>query len=96
MIAEAIDTLITLGWALAAVAAVVLLAGTAVGAWAVRGLWRTVRARQAREARCTPVSRPQSPLRLPRGIEDAPRASQRPSRPAPSWAHADHHRKEAA
>lgn len=47
MIAEALDTLITLGWAalawltvLAAVVSVVLLAGTAVGAWAVRGLWR--------------------------------------------------------
>lgn len=49
MIAEAIDTLITLGWALLAwitvfafAATVVLLGGTAVGAWAVRGLWRHV------------------------------------------------------
>jgi hypothetical protein len=48
LIADAIDTLITLGWAalawitvLAFAATVVLLSGTAVGAWAVRGLWRT-------------------------------------------------------
>jgi multisubunit Na+/H+ antiporter MnhE subunit len=55
VIAEAIDTLITLGWAalawltvLAAVTAIVLLAGTAVGAWAVRAVWRTARPTWAR------------------------------------------------
>jgi hypothetical protein len=49
VIAEAIDTVITLGWALlgwiivlAAVASIVLLAGTAAGMWAGRTLWRTV------------------------------------------------------
>lgn len=49
MIAEAIDTLITLGWAvlawvavLAAFATIVLLAGTAVGMWAAQTLWRRV------------------------------------------------------
>jgi hypothetical protein len=48
VIAEAIDTAITLGWALfawvavlAAVASIVLLAGTAAGMWAGRLLWRT-------------------------------------------------------
>ncbi|MFI9340001.1 hypothetical protein ACIG0D_01795 [Streptomyces sp. NPDC052773] len=58
MIAEAIDTLITLGWAalawltvLAAVTAIVLLAGTAVGAWAVRLAWRTARPAWARGRR---------------------------------------------
>lgn len=49
MIAEAVDTLVTLGWALAAwiavlaaVAAVVLLAGAALGAWAAGVVWRRV------------------------------------------------------
>lgn len=62
MIAEAIDTVITLGWALlawvavlAAVASVVLLAGTAAGMWAGRVLWRSVVrpawARSRRQAR---------------------------------------------
>lgn len=83
MIAEAIDAAITLGWALAAwivvlaaAAAVVLLAGTVVGVWAVRGAWRVLygrlsaserrlRLRAARVARRTPAatgpSRPHSP-----------------------------------
>lgn len=49
MIAEAIDTAITLGWALlawvavlAAVASIILLAGTAAGLWAGQLLWRRV------------------------------------------------------
>jgi hypothetical protein len=48
LIAEALDTLITLGWwalgwitVLAAALTIVLLTSCAVGAWAVRGLWRT-------------------------------------------------------
>ncbi|MEX3206045.1 hypothetical protein [Streptomyces acidiscabies] len=47
MIADAIDTLITLGWwmagwiaVLAAAVTVVLFAGTLLGTWAVRGAWR--------------------------------------------------------
>ncbi|MFE9776371.1 hypothetical protein ACFYOV_32890 [Streptomyces sp. NPDC005931] len=47
MIAEAIDTVITLGWALlawvavlAALGAIVILSALATGAWAVRRLWR--------------------------------------------------------
>jgi hypothetical protein len=59
VIAEAIDTVFTLGWALAAwvavfaaVASIVLLAGTAVGMWAVRGTWRVLYGRwSASEAR---------------------------------------------
>lgn len=50
LIAEAVDTLITLGWALlawlalaAAVASIALLAATALGWWAIRGLWRATR-----------------------------------------------------
>jgi hypothetical protein len=48
LIAEALDTLITLGWwalgwitVLAAALTIVLLTSCAVGAWAVRGIWRT-------------------------------------------------------
>jgi len=50
LIAEAVDTLITLGWALlawlavaAAVASIILLAAIALGWWAIRGLWRAAR-----------------------------------------------------
>ena len=49
MIAEALDVALTLGWwlfgwivVLAAVLSIVLLTGCAVGAWAVRGVWRSV------------------------------------------------------
>lgn len=49
LIAEALDTLLTLGrWAIAWIAVlafaltVILLGGSAVGAWAVRGTWRGV------------------------------------------------------
>ncbi|MFC9686838.1 hypothetical protein [Streptomyces sp. NPDC056948] len=49
MIAEAIDTVLTLGWALlawvavlAAVGSIVILAAIATGAWTVRLVWRTV------------------------------------------------------
>ncbi|MEU0671330.1 hypothetical protein ABZ330_00260 [Streptomyces sp. NPDC006172] len=48
LIADAIDTLITLGWAalawitvLAAATTVVLLTGCLVGTWAARTVWRT-------------------------------------------------------
>lgn len=50
MIAEALDTLTTLGAAVLAwlavaafIAAIVLLAATALGWWAITELWRTVR-----------------------------------------------------
>jgi hypothetical protein len=49
--------------------------------------WRTLKARRAREARCAPAGALHSPSRLPDSLRGAPRASQKPSRPAPSWAH---------
>lgn len=82
MIGEAIDTLITLGWAvlawiavLSAVASIVLLAGTAVGMWAVRGAWRR-------------LSRPH----IPSPVSGDPETVSEPPRPrtadrVPSWAH---------
>lgn len=49
---------------------------------------RTIRARQARARGCAPVSRPQSPSRLPRDLRGAPEPAQsRTRRPVPSWAH---------
>ncbi|HEY8985715.1 MAG TPA: hypothetical protein VIU15_39860 [Streptomyces sp.] len=49
MIADTIDTMITLGWwmagwiaVLAAAVTVVLFAGTLLGTWALRGAWRHV------------------------------------------------------
>lgn len=83
MIAEAVDTLITLGWALAgwliffaAVASVLTLAAIATGAWAVRGAWRLLYARL----------RPETPPQAHGEGQDAHRPSEGPSRPAPSWA----------
>jgi hypothetical protein len=88
VIAEAIDTAVTLGWALAAwiaviaaVTSIVLLAGTAVGMWAVRGAWRMLR----------------GPVRASKGLRAVrePHGAQKPSgaRTAPAWAQPD---KEAA
>ncbi|WP_086773248.1 hypothetical protein [Streptomyces bobili] len=49
LIAEAIDTLITLGWwalgwitVLGAALTIFLLTGCALGTWAVRGAWRSI------------------------------------------------------
>jgi hypothetical protein len=91
VIAEAIDTAITLGWALAAwiavlaaVASIVLLAGTAVGMWAVRGAWRVLCGHVA-------ASRaPQAPFIQP-APERAPqrRSKHHPSPAAPTWAQPD-------
>lgn len=96
MIAEVIDTAVTLGWALAAwiavlamVGAVVLLGGTAVGAWAVRGLWRTVRASIPRARGCAPASRPQPVSCGSRDAGDAPEPAEARLRPRPSWARTD-------
>lgn len=81
MIGEVVNTAITLGWALAAwitvlaaVGAVVLLAGTAVGMWAVRGAWRALR---------RPGDRPCG-SRAAEDIQEPSRA-----RVAPRWAAAD-------
>lgn len=103
VIAEAIDTGTRIGWAIvawiavgAAVLTVVLFTVVLTGAWAMRGAWRAARGvwtgRALRKPQA-PVSRPQA---LPCDSRDAgtPRGpAQGPSRPAPSWAHAD---KEAA
>lgn len=56
--------------------------------------WRTLKAWQAREAACTPVSRPHSPSRPPLSVRGAPEAPQRRSRP--SWAHTQPINEEAA
>ncbi|WP_406417984.1 hypothetical protein [Streptomyces sp. NBC_01614] len=78
MIAEAIDTALTLAWALAGwviflatVAAILALAATATGVWGVRALRRAVKAPLAAE------HAPQAP--------ESTRAAKR--RPTPSWAH---------
>lgn len=100
MIADAIDTLIALGWALLAwiavaafVGTVVLLGGTAVGAWAVRGLWRTLGGQRARAGGCAPVSRPEPVSCGSRAAETPPSPSSARLRRTPSWAVTD---KEAA
>jgi hypothetical protein len=97
VIAEAVDTAVTLGWALAAwiavgafVAAVVLLGGTAVGAWAVRGLWRTVWRARPRARLCAPAGAPQGPSQDSRVPATAPELSRRRSEPhTPQWARKD-------
>lgn len=84
MIAEAVDTALTLGWAL--LVWIVLLAATATlalwtilvtVAWACRALWRGVTAARAL------VQRPA----VPELLRDAPAAPQAP--PRPSWAHTE-------
>ena len=85
MIAEAIDTALTIGYALAGwvifgatVAAILALAAIACGAWGVRALWR----------RCAPVSRPQEPPGESSAATPPPGPAQsRTARRTPSWAH---------
>jgi hypothetical protein len=84
VIAEAVDTVITLGWAL--LVWIVLLAATVTlalwtvvvtVAWACRALWRGVTAvRSAVQRSAAPES--------PHGAPEAPQA-----RPRPSWAHTE-------
>lgn len=86
MIAEAIDTVWTLGWALLAWIALTAAFGVlglyavAVGVWAVgRGLWRCVAplsARMPHAGRCTPAGAPRGPFRLPRRLRGAPEPAQ--------------------
>jgi hypothetical protein len=103
LLVDAIDAASTLldavlAWIVAAAFVVTVCLYTAIltGAWAIRRAWRAARrvwtGRALRKPQA-PVSRPQT---LPRGSRDAgtPHSpAQAPSRPAPSWAHAD---KEAA
>ena len=90
MIAEAVDTLWTLGWAY--LAWIVIVAAVATGAlWT--GLWlawcagrttaRGVKAARAALSRRLPASKPSNALRE---LHAAPGASEAPSRPSPSWA----------
>lgn len=105
MIAEAVDTLFTLGWAVLAwltigtfAAAVGLLAVTAAVAWTVRAVWRAARGIQApwpRRGAWRRSGAPHSPSRDSRATRALPRASQTPSRPSPTWAH-EHDTEEAA
>jgi hypothetical protein len=100
VIAEAVDTVLALGWALAARIAVGALAAAlalhtllAVVWWAGRATLRAVKA--ARRGLYAPVSHEQpasdsSPTTTPE------RRSEPPRRPIPSWAHTDHHYEEAA
>ena len=58
--------------------------------WPLAGAWWAVRARQPREARCTPAGAPQTPAPVIRATEaatDALRPRTAPRRPVPSWAH---------
>lgn len=82
--AELVDTVRTVAWALAGwivflatVAAILVAAAAATGAWAVRGAWRWLSARLAASdaSRAVPEGRePQKPSRA------------RTRRPVPSWA----------
>ena len=103
MIADAVDTLITLGWALAGhdavsfaaylattVAVAALLCGHQGQPWPLAGLLAWLRALRPREGVQTPACGPHSPSRLPRDLRGAPRGAQRRSgRSVPSWAHTE-------
>jgi hypothetical protein len=93
VIAEAIDTLRTLGWAIAvwivltAGAATLALYAVTVIVWA---LLRPLRALRPRRAVCAPAGGPHSPIGDSRDHPEPPRPAQRrTSRPAPTWARTD-------
>lgn len=93
MIAEAVDTVITLGWALrvwillCAATATLGLYAVAVAVWcAVQATMRGVKASRALLYASLVAS---TPPKVVRELRDAPRASQAPSRPGPSWARTD-------
>lgn len=90
MIADAVDTLITLAVFLTVVVAVAaLVCGHQGQPWPLTPLWRTVRARMPRAARCAPAGAPRGASRLPLHLRDAPEALTPPSSPVPAWAHTD-------
>lgn len=85
MIAEAVDTVLTVAWALAGwvvflatVAAILVAAAAVTGAWAVRGAWRWLRGRLAASS---------APQAVPEGqtAQEPPQA--RTGRRTPAWAH---------
>jgi hypothetical protein len=97
VIAEAVDTLQTLGWALAvwivltAGAATLALYAVTVIVWT---LLRPLRALWPRRAVCAPAGGPHGPTGDSRNHPEPPRPPQRrTSHPAPTWAQPD---KEAA
>jgi hypothetical protein len=93
VIAEAIDTALTVGWALAAwivltalAAALALHTVLAVVWWAGRATVRAVKA--ARKALSAPLSDEQ-PASDSSPATTAERRSEPPRRPTPSWAHTE-------
>jgi hypothetical protein len=85
---EAIDTVITLGWALAGwliflavVVTMLALAAIVTGAWGVNAVRGWLRG---------PVAASDGP-EVPREPQPAHSASQAPPRRTPSWARTDHH-----
>lgn len=92
MIAEAIDTVITLGWALLAwivlcalFATAALYTLTVTAAWIVAGLWRAGRAVAALRTHQAPAGAPNSPSAVSRDAEDATEPANRHLRPRPTW-----------
>lgn len=90
MIAEAIDALFTLGWALLVWILLLSAVGT-LAVWTVGyGMWRvgraTVRGVKASRAALSCRLPASSPAEALRELHDAPEAPQTPSRPSPSWA----------
>lgn len=91
MIAEAIDTVITLGWALAAwltvfatVGTIILLGAATTGAWAWRTAWRAFSGawRRATGANTAPD--------VPEAVATLPEPADGHTEPhRPAWAHTD-------
>jgi hypothetical protein len=93
VIGEAVDTLVTLGWALAvwivltAGAVTLALYAVTVIVWT---LLRPLRALWPRRAVCAPAGAPHSPSSGSRDHPEPPRPAQRHTRhPAPTWARTD-------
>jgi hypothetical protein len=89
VIADAVDTAITLGWALAAwivltaaAGCAAVYAGVVAAWWAGRTVWTAIGPRRALAARVSD----EQPSRDPRPPEPAERRTQPPTRPAPAWA----------
>lgn len=89
MIAEAVDTVVTLGWAFAVWIVLCALAVALAVHTVIAVAWWTARAMRRltgpRKALSGPLAdeRPVDAPRLPRDAHSTPEA---PSRPAPSWA----------
>lgn len=92
LLVDAFATIRVLGWAFvgwlvvfAAIGTIVVLAVAATGTWAVKALWRTLRARRRPERRCTPAEATNSPSGGSADAGTHPSAPQR--RPRPHWSH---------